>query len=105
MVRVRWNEVLGDAFIHIATIRNLDDVHNEFVILDFIENPERSLANPITLVLSRQFFATMRSRILCEPLDSFNDALTGFLLTDRFDLFGRRAFDDQSIACHCASFS
>ncbi len=51
-IAVRWNEVLGDAFIHITTIRNLDDVHNEFVILDFIENPERSVANPITRVLS-----------------------------------------------------
>ena len=38
-VKVRWPEVLGEVFVHIATIRNLDDVHNEFVILDFIENP------------------------------------------------------------------
>jgi hypothetical protein len=31
--------------------------------------------------------------------------LTCFLLTDRFDLFRRRALDDDLIACHCVSIS
>ena len=102
---VRWNKVLGKPFVHIATISHLYNVHNEFIILELVKNPEGTLADPITRMFPRKLFATMRSRILCELLNPLDHALTRFLLTDRFDLFGRRAFDDQPIACHCASFS
>ena len=99
------DEVLAEGLVHIATIRHFDDVHDEFIILDFVENPEGSLADPIARMLPRELFASMRSRILSEFLNPLDYALTRFLLTDRFDLFRRRAFDDQLIACHCVSSS
>ena len=101
----RWNEASGEASVHIATIRHLDDVHNEFIILDFVENPEGPLADPIARMPPRELFASRRAWILSEFLNPLYYALTGFLLTDRFDLFRCRAFDDQLIACHCVSSS
>ena len=104
-MRVRWNELLGETSVHIATICHLNDEHNEFIILDFVENPEESLADPTAWMLPRELFATTRSRIVREFLNLLYYALTFFLLTDRFDLLCRRALDDKLIACHCVSFS
>ena len=72
----------SEAFVHIATISHFHYVHNEFFILDFVENPEGSLADPIARVFPRELFAAMRSRILSESLNPIDDALTNFLLTD-----------------------
>ena len=74
--------ILGEAFVHIATIRHLNDAHNQFIILDFVKNPEGSLADPIAQMFPRKLFAAMRTRILCESLNPLDDALTRFLLTD-----------------------
>ena len=95
----------GNAFVHIATICHLYDVHNKFIIFDFVENPEGTLPDPIAWVFSRELLASMRSRILGEFLNPFDYAPTRFLLTDQFDLFRRRALDDELIACHCVSIS
>ena len=97
--------MLGEASIHIATISHFHHIHDEFFILDFVEDPEGPLADPITRVFPGQPFAAMRSRILGECLNPFDDTLARLLLADRFDLFGRRALDDELIACHCASIS
>ena len=104
-MRARWNEVLGEAFVHIASIRHLDDIYNEFFILDFVENPELPLANPIARILPRELLATTRSRIGGEFLNPCHDELTCLLSIDRFNFFGRGALDDQLIFCHCASYS
>jgi len=45
--------VLGEFFVHVATIRHPDDAHDEFRVLDFIENPDWALANPITWMPAR----------------------------------------------------
>lgn len=97
--------MLGEVFVHIATICHLDDVDDEFVILDFVENPELPLANPVARILPRELLATMRSWIGGEFLNPFHDALACLLPIDRFDLIGRGTLDDQLIVCHCASFS
>lgn len=96
---------LRKAFVHIATIRHLYDVHNEFFIPNFIKNPNWTLTDPIARMLPRELFAAARSRIRRELLNPLYHPLTRFLSIDRFDLFGRRALDDQPIACHCVSFS
>ena len=77
-ISVRWNEVSGEVSIHVTTIRHLDDENDKFGILDFVENPERSLTDSIARVLPRELFATMGSRIVCEPSDFLNYALTRF---------------------------
>ena len=74
--------MLGKAFVYIATICHSYDVNNEFIIPDLVENPEGTLADPVTRMFARELFAAMRSRILCECLNPLNDTLTRFLLTD-----------------------
>jgi len=97
--------VLGELFVHIATIRHLYDVHNEFFIPNFEKDPDWTLTNPIARMLPRDLFTAARSRIRREFSNPLYHPSTRFLSIDRFNLFGRRMLDDQLIACHCVSFS
>jgi len=68
--------------VHIATIRHLYNIDDEFIILDFVEDPEWSLADPIARMSSRKLFAPMRARTLSERLNPLDYASTRILLTD-----------------------
>ena len=71
---------------------NLHDTDNQSRIRDRIDNPIRSLADAVLVIVAGEFFTTGGSRIGGKFLNPFDDSETIFLWS-QLDFFGGRRFD------------
>lgn len=55
---------------------DFEDGDFKAIIVDVINNPVAALSNTVSVRITRQFFATGRSRVLGKCIYSFDDALT-----------------------------
>jgi len=67
-----------------------------------MDDPIRSLADAILVIVAGKFFTTGRSRIGGKILDAPDGADTIFFGSG-FDFFGGRRLDEKAIACHVSS--
>ena len=74
---VRSHGVLLAASVDVTSMADFDDHDHQKIVLDFVDDPVRTLTNPIPL-LSRQFLAARSARILCQGIDARQDA--GYIL-------------------------
>src|SRR5690349_18754071 len=96
-------ELAAAPSVDFLAIANLNDVHDQHVILDFVKNSKVALPNSILLTRTRQFLNADRSWILCERQDSLRDSRAILLPSDRLELFCSGLLDENLITCHCAS--
>jgi hypothetical protein len=80
---------------------DLHDQDDSSCVVDTVDDPVVALTEAV-LFEPRQLFASMRSGLRGEPLDSSDDPAAGF---DREGLqfFDGGRFDQKAIACHAAS--
>jgi len=71
------------------------DKNDDFRIEDLIQDPIFPLSHTIFFLI-RQFFTTMRARVLGQALNAVNDPRS-ILLRDGLDLLHRRRFDEDFI--------
>jgi hypothetical protein len=65
--------------VDLLAMANLDDTDNQAYIGDRINDPIRSLADAILIIVAGKFFTTGRSRIGGKILNALDDAETVFL--------------------------
>jgi hypothetical protein len=75
---------------------NLDNADNQTHIGDRIDDPIRSLADAILIIMAGKFFTAGRSRIGGKILNALDNAETVFSGLTRF--FCGRRFDEKPIA-------
>jgi hypothetical protein len=83
-------------------VANLDDVDDSSFVVNRVDDPIGTLANPIALGLADELLATGRTRSTGEILDSrhYPDAEPARL--DGSEFFGSGRLDEDAIACHAA---
>jgi len=86
----RWSWI--SSTIDFLAMANLDDTDNPTRIGNRIDDPIRSLADAILIIVAGKFFTTGRSRIGGKILDALDDAGTVFL-GGRLDFLGSRRLD------------
>lgn len=88
--------------VDFLAMTNLDDTDNQIHVGNRIDDPIRSMADAILVIMSGKFFTTGRSRIGRKALNALDDAETVFLGC-RLDFLGGGRLDQKLIACHVSS--
>jgi hypothetical protein len=80
---------------------NLVGHDQERAVVHGVENPVIALAHAVEVVLAREFFAALRSRVATECLNPQGDALA-VLFEKGLELFAGRGLDLEPIVCLAA---
>jgi hypothetical protein len=81
---------------------DLDDEHDEPVVLDRVDDPIDALSNPIE-VATGELLAALWTGIFGQAADSIRYLLPVPLARKRLELSGCRRLDEDFKSCHAAS--
>jgi hypothetical protein len=83
-------------------VANLDDVDDSSFVVNRVNDPIGTLANPIALGLAGELLAAGRTRSTGETLDSRHDPDAEPARLDGSEFLGSGRLDEDAIACHAA---
>jgi hypothetical protein len=89
----------GGPTIDLSAMTYSYDEDNQPVILNRVDDARGALTNPIAL-LTRQFPAASRPRVVGQLADSLGDSLPVLFPRDGFEFFHRRRLDENFKSCH-----
>ena len=88
--------------VHLSAMADLDDLDDSSFVVNGVDDPAGTLANPKALGLAGKLLGARGTRSAGEALDSGDDPNPQSSGLDGFELLCGGRLDEDAIACHAA---